>query len=141
MGQSASEAERLVQEYAELWNEQDFSRIPDVVPESFVHKTPPAPNGEVRGPDEVEAFMRQFTAAFPDFQAEVIDSVSSGDKAAVEIRFNMTHEGEFNDIPPTGREVEVQSLAMIQTEGGELQEIREYANMQDILDQLGVTES
>lgn len=140
MSESASEAEQLMQQYAELWSEQDFSNISDVVSESFVHKTPPAPNGEARGPDGVEEFMRRFTSAFPDFQAEIVDSLSSGDRAAVETKFTMTHEGEFNGIPPTGREVEIQSLAIVQTADGKLQEIREYADRQELLDQLGITE-
>lgn len=140
MPESTSEAERLVQEYAQLWNDQDFGRISEVVSEDFVHKTPPAPGGEVRGPDEVEEFMRQFTSAFPDFRAEIIDSLSSGEKAMVETKFNMTHEGEFNDIPPTGRQVEIQSLAKVKVEDGQLQEMNEYADQQEILDQLGVVE-
>lgn len=137
MAESASEPERLAQEYAELWTEQDFSRISEVVPESFVHRSPGAPGGEVQGPDGVEEFMRQITSAFPDFQAEIVDSISSEDKAAVETKFTMTHEGEFLGIPPTGREIEFQSLAKVQTAGGELQEFREYANVQELLDKLG----
>lgn len=140
MSESATEAERLIHQYAELWSNQNTSQISDVVSESFVHKTPMAPGGEIRGPDGVEEFMNQMTSAFPDFQAEIVESLSSGDRAAVETEFKMTHEGEFKGIPPTGQVVEMRSLAMVQTADGKLQEIREYADRKGMLDQLGVTE-
>lgn len=140
MSETATEAEQLVRQYADLWEEQDVSSISDVVPESFVHKTPPAPGGEARGHDGVEQFMRQISSAFSDLQIEIVDTLTSGDRAMIEAKFNMTHTGEFNGIPPTGREVEIQSLGKVRVADGELQEYVEYINLQELLEQLGVTE-
>lgn len=140
MAQEPREAERLARDYAELWNEQDYSKIPEVVSESFVHATPGAPDGEARGPDGVEAFMREITSAFPDFEVEIVDMLSDEKTVMTENRFTMTHEGEFDGIPPTGREVEFRSMGKFRVADGKLQELREYANVQEIYEQLGVTE-
>lgn len=140
MAQSTSETERLASEYVELWTQQDYGSISAVVSDSFVHETPAAPDGKVQGREGVEAFMREITTAFPDFEAELVDTLSSGERGMVETEFTMTHEGEFNGIPPTGREVEIRSLAKIRVADGKLQELVEYVNMQELAEQLGVTE-
>lgn len=140
MAQQAPEAEQLVKEYAALWNEQDYEHIADVVSESFVHSSPAVPNGEAHGPDGVEAFMREVTTGFPDFDVTPVAILSSGDLVMVEHKFTMTHEGEFNGIPPTGREIELGSMAKCRVADGKLQELREYLDMHSVLEQLGVTD-
>jgi predicted ester cyclase len=50
------------------------------------------------------------------------------------------HEGEFNDIPPTGREVELRAMAKFLVDDGKVTEHREYHDRQDFLEQLGVTD-
>jgi steroid delta-isomerase-like uncharacterized protein len=138
MTQETQEAEQLARDYAELWNEQDYSRIPDVVSESFVHVSPGAPDGEARGHDGLEEFMRQITASFPDFEVEIIDMLADEGTVMSENIFTMTHEGEYEGVPPTGQEVEVGSMAKLSVDDGKLQEVREYVNEQEIYEQLGV---
>ena len=138
MAEATREAEQLMRDYAELWNKQDYGKIPEVVSESFVHVTPGAPDGEARGPDGVESFMREIYTAFPDFEVEIIDMLVSEGTAMAESKFSMTHEGEFDGIPPTEREVEIQSMAKCKVSDSELQELREYVNVQEIYEQLGV---
>jgi steroid delta-isomerase-like uncharacterized protein len=141
MSQATQDVEQLVREYVELWNEQAYSDISDVVSDSFVHETPAAPEGEARGHDGLEMFMREITSGFPDFEATIVDIIVSEDRAMVETEFTMTHEGEFNGIPPTGAEVEIRSLANVRAADGDLQELREYLNQQEFLEQLGLTEA
>lgn len=140
MSQARTEPEQLLREWVDITNEQDYSKIPEVVSESFVWKTPGAPGGEVRGPEGAEEVIDAVTSGFPDFEAEIIDVLTSDDKGMAELRFTMTHEGEFNDIPPTGREAELQAMSTCRVADGKLQELRDYTNMQDLFDQLGVTE-
>lgn len=70
MAEATPEAEHLVKDYVEMWNDQEYSKIPDLVAESFVMYDPAAPaegvagpEREVHGPDGLEQFMR----SWPDF--------------------------------------------------------------------------
>lgn len=140
MARTAPDAERLVEEYTDLWSERDYSRIPEVVPESFVHATPGAPDGAVHGPDGLEAFMREMEAAFPDFEATVVESLVDGDTVMTENEFEMTHEGEFAGTPATGRTIQFRSMAICRVGDGELEEIREYLDMHGIHERLGAAD-
>ena len=51
-----------------------------------------------------------------------------------------THEGEFNEIAPTGRKFEINTMAKHLITDGKLQEERGYFDPQDVLAQLGVTD-
>lgn len=140
MAQTTPDAERLVKEYTDLWTEKDYSRIPEVVAESFVHETPGAPGSEVRGRDGLEAFMREMESAFPDFEVTILESVAEGDTVMTENEFEMTHEGEFTGIPATGRTVEFRSMAVCRVGDGELEEVREYLDMHGIYERLGAAD-
>jgi predicted ester cyclase len=51
-----------------------------------------------------------------------------------------THDGEYSGIPPTNREVEISGMAKILTENGKVVEDRLYYDLQEVFDQLGLTE-
>lgn len=135
MTDATQDAERTVREYAALWNDRAYAKIPDVVSESYVHD---GPAGVVRGRTGLEGLMREFTAAFPDFHVDVLDILVDGDTVVAESKYTMTHEGEFNDIPPTGREAEVRAMAKFHLEDGKIAEHREFHNQVELLEQLGV---
>ncbi|SEO92914.1 conserved hypothetical protein, steroid delta-isomerase-related [Halogranum amylolyticum] len=147
MAEATPRAEQLVREYVEIWNERAYSKIPDVVSESFVMSDPaapeegvPGPAREVHGPDGLEAFVRGVVDGFPDFRVTVGDLLSSDDLVMYEAEITMTHEGEFGGIPPTGRAVEVGEMSTFRVVDGKIQEHRAYFDQQEIYEQLGLTE-
>lgn len=141
MTEAATEAEQLAREYKDLWNERAYSKIPEIVSKSFVLYDETAPGGEVQGPDGLEVWMRQFTSAFPDFHVEILDVLADEETVMAEATYTMTHEGEFDGLQPTEREVELRSMAKFVVEDGKITEHREYHDRQKILEQLGVTEA
>jgi predicted ester cyclase len=50
-------------------------------------------------------FLVGIIGAFPDFHHNMIEVVAERDKVAVRFNITATHEGEFQGIPPTGKEV------------------------------------
>jgi len=140
MAQATTESERLVTEYVEAWNEQDYSAIPELVSESVVVYNPTAPSGVVHGRDELEAFMRGVVAGFPDFDLTILDLLADEDRVMYEAELTMTHEGEFEGIPPTGREVEIREMANCHVADGRIQEYRVYFNQQAVFEQLGLAD-
>lgn len=100
----------------------------------------PTPEGEVRGQDGLEEWIRQFTSPFPDFRVEVHDLLASEETAMAEATYTMTHEDEFDGIPSTERQVELRAMAKFVVEDGKVKEHWEYHDRRELLEQLGVTD-
>lgn len=140
MTQATPDAESVVRTHAEMWNERDYSKVPDVISETYVEYNPAMPEGEIRGPDELEGWMRQITSAFPDFRATVVDLLAGEDVVMTELEFAMTHEGEFNGISPTGREVTFRAMGRYLVDEGRVQELHNHFDPGELFEQLGVSQ-
>ena len=140
MARATRDAEGTVRAYVDVWNERDYSKIPEVVSESVSVYNPTAPGGEVHGRDGLEAFMRGVVAGFPDFHVAVHDVVSNDDLVMYDATLSMTHEGEFDGIPPTGREVEVSEMAKYHVADDKVREYRVCFDQQAVFEQLGLTD-
>lgn len=140
MAETQQEAEQVVRAHAKLWNEEDAGRIPEVISETYTEYNPAVPGGKIQGVDGFEEWFQEITTAFPDFQADLLDVLTDGQTAMVEVHFRMTHEGEFKGIPPTGRTVEFDAMAKFLIEDGRVEELRNYLDTQELFEQLGVTE-
>lgn len=139
MVETQQEAEQLIQAYGELWNEQAYSKIPEVVSAPFTGVFPEV-DGDVQGPEGLEDWMREFSSAFPDFQVEILDLIVRDDTVVAEGNYTMTHTGEFQGIPPTERAVEIPAMAKFLIEDGKVKEHKEYHDRYALLEQLGVTD-
>jgi len=139
MSDSGSEVERLVHAFAETMREQDYDRLPEILAEDFVWRTPAAPGGAVHGPQACREIMEQITGAFPDFRADPGHMFVDGNEGMATVRFSGTHDGEFMEIPATGREIELIGATKVRVANGKLQEQHDVANFQALLAQLGVT--
>lgn len=140
MTDNESEVERLIRAFAEIVNEQDYDRLPEIITEDFVWRTPAAPGSEVQGPEASREVMERITDGFPDFHAEPGDVFADGNEGMTTVRFTGTHEGEFMDVPPTAEEFELVGMSKVRVADGKLQEQHDVANMQVLLAQLGVAE-
>lgn len=135
---STTDYESLMSDYTALWN-GDFSKLA-VVAESVAVYHPFAPDGTVHGRESLEAFIREFHSGFPDFQITVDDWLREDGLIMKEWTVTGTHEGKFNDIPPTGREIETTGMAKILVADGKVQEDRLHYNPQLTVEQLGLTD-
>jgi predicted ester cyclase len=48
--------------------------------------------------------MKAFQASFPDMVHKIEDIIAQGDLVAIRYTVKMTHKGEFQGIPPTGKQ-------------------------------------
>lgn len=135
----ATEHEQLMRDYNELWN-GDFSKLA-VVADAVAIKHPAAPDGELHGREALEAFIGEYHSAFPDFHIEVHDWISQDEVIMKEYTMTGTHEGAFNDVPATGREIKSTGMGKIVVADGKVQEDRIYFNRLEALEQLGFTEA
>lgn len=129
------DVEQLMSDYFDLRN-GDLSKL-DVVSESFTFYLP---IDEVHGRDGAEAMQRDQENGFSDFTLEVDEMIVGDDIALWEWTATGTHEGEWQGIPPSGREVEFTGMSKTVIADGKIQENWAYFDPQNLLAQLGVTD-
>ncbi|MFB6361612.1 MAG: ester cyclase [Halobacteriales archaeon] len=146
MTDAAAEIEHLVESYGEVWNEGEYSKIPELVSESYVLHDPaipeevgPGPEGEAHGPEGLESFLRWLRSGFPDMEVTINDLLTNETVAMDEVTFTGTNSGELNGLPPTGREVELMLMTKFIIEDGKITEHRAYLDQREFAEQLGLT--
>lgn len=140
MAQVTPDAERLVKEWVDIWDEGDYSKMSNVLDESVTVYDPNAPEGELHGYDEIEAYISELRAGFPDLGMIIDDMISSDDVVMLEWTVTGRHEEEFNDVPPTEREIEITGMSKILIADGKVQEDRIYFDRHELFEQLGLAD-
>jgi predicted ester cyclase len=68
------------------------------------------------------ARANRLRAAFPDATVTLEDIFAEGDRVAYRLTIRATHQGAFQGIPPTGKQVTVSFTAIVRIEDGRLVE-------------------
>lgn len=140
MAQATSDVEQCVKDWVDIWNTGGYERLPDVLDESATVYDPGAPGGVLEGRDEFEAHLRELRTGFPDLTIEIEEMLSGEGVVMTEWTATATHEGEFNGIPATNREIELQGMSKTLIRDGEIVEDRVYHDFHAFLEQLGLTD-
>ncbi len=129
---SVEENKVLVREYFEAFANTDLAWMDERIAPDFVRHDPGLPF-EVRGPEGVKRLNSILLTAFPDIRLDAVeDEIGEGDEVLARLTMRGTHSGEFMDIPPTGRGVEVPVLDLFRIADGKL------AKHRAAIDNLGV---
>lgn len=140
MARTTAEAERIVDEYANAWNDHDFSKVSDLVSESIVVRNPNLPGGKLEGMDAYRGWFEEVTTGFPDFEVIIHETLARDDVVMSEVTYSMTHDGEFNGIPATGEHFEQRAMASFRVDGDKIVEHRDYIDRLETFEQLGLLE-
>lgn len=93
----------LVRESLEAFNAGDTEMLLAAMTPDFVMHLAEFP--QPLGRDAWREGFEMLRRAFPDLEAQLEDAIAADDKVAVRLSFRGTHDGEFQGIPATGREV------------------------------------
>lgn len=88
-----------------------------------------------------EGFRQIFTAfrtAFPDIHVTFEQELADGDYVIHRGYVTATHKGEFQGIPPTGKQIKIKSLDIWRVENGKAVENWVQLDMLGLMQQLGV---
>ena len=127
----------IVRRYIEeAFNNRKHDLLDELVAEDFVdhHLPPELPPG----PEGAKLWFGGAVAGFPDIHIVLKDMIAEEDKVAVRTEITGTHEGEFMDIPATGKEFAITGMAIARIADGRLAEWWENADMMGLMQQLGV---
>jgi steroid delta-isomerase-like uncharacterized protein len=138
MAETTSDVERRMNEWVDVWNTGAYERLADVLHESATVYDPGAPGGVLEGRDAFASHLRELRTGFPDFTIEIEELLSRDGIVVTEWTATGTHEGEFDGIPATGREIELRGMSKTSFRDGEVVEDRVYHDFHAFLEQLGL---
>jgi steroid delta-isomerase-like uncharacterized protein len=120
----------------ELISAGDIDGFGDLMAADFVeHEETP---GLAPTKEGVLEFFRMYKAAFPDLQMTAEEVLVSGDKTITRARATGTHQGELMGMPPTGKNVDVQLIDIMQfDDAGMIREHWGLVDMMAMMQQLG----
>ncbi|MEE8466325.1 MAG: ester cyclase [Dehalococcoidia bacterium] len=123
---------RFIEEFK---NNANHGIVDEFMSPDFVHHLtdPRLPEGR----EGIKLLGQAIVAGFPDVHAAVLDLLADGDKVIERTQTSATHTGEFNGIPPTGRQVGWTEIHIYRLEDGKIVEQWSEIDLLGLLVQLG----
>jgi predicted ester cyclase len=107
----------------------------ELIAPSFVnHDAPPGYEADREG---FRRFIGMFRAAFPDLRVTIEEQLADGDKVIDRGYGSGTHRGEFQGIPPTGKQFKVKYIDIWRVANGKMVENWVQMDMLSMMQQLG----
>src|SRR5438105_330301 len=85
--------------FNECWNEGRLDVVDELLAPEHVHHFP---DGDVHGPENIKAMIRNIRERFPDFQITIDDEIVGQDKVALRWTIRGTHQANGNSVEYTG---------------------------------------
>ena len=132
MSERTKEIARRLVEDAE--NRGDLTIVDELCAEDFINHTP---FGEMHGREAARQFISMLRAAFPDLYVVVEDQIAEADQVVTRWIARGTHQGDFQSVPPTGRQMEIMGITISRIADGRI--IEQWANpdLLSLLQQIG----
>src|SRR5262245_40637852 len=118
---SAEQNKALVRRvFEEGVNQNKPSIFNDLIAPDFVSSD--APPGTPHGPEAFRQFDAMFRTGFPDVHVTIEQAFADGDHVIHHGYVTGTHKGEFQGIPPTGKQVKIKYIDIWRVINGKLVE-------------------
>ncbi len=121
--------------YDEVLSQHNLAAFDELCTATFVEHGPGLTPDH--GAEETKQMLGSLWTAFPDARVTVEDMIAEGDKVVARVRSQLTHQGEFMGLPPTGKAVTFTVMDLLQFEHGTIAEMWAEADMLGLLQQLG----
>jgi steroid delta-isomerase-like uncharacterized protein len=120
--------------FEEMESQGNLAIADDIFARDFINHTP---FGEMHGPEGAKQFVTRLRTAFPDLHVTVEDQIAEGDKVATLWTARGTHQGKFQGIPATGKQMKVRGIVISQLANGKIVEQWGNPDVLGIMQQLG----
>ena len=90
------------------------------------------------GIEDLAGMVDSVYTAFPDFTHGIDEILADGDKVIVRLTDVGIQKGEYEGIPPTGKEVSFGAIAIMEIRDGKIVELWEEIDMLGFMQQLGM---
>ena len=116
--------------------DNDQTTLKELLAPDFLAHMPNMP-----GPLNREAFRQHlgmFAVAFSDGRMTVEDQIAEGDKVVTRATWRAIHSGNFQGLPPTGRQVAIGAIIVQRLKEGKIVEYWPLFDMMGLMQQLGL---
>ncbi|HSH80625.1 MAG TPA: ester cyclase [Herpetosiphonaceae bacterium] len=121
--------------YEEIFNRGNIDAADELVaPDVVDHNAPP---GLPPGLEGAKLLFGMFHTAFSQLHVTVDDLIAEGDKVVARGTMRGTHTGPFMNIPPTGKEFEIDWIDIYRIANGKQVEVWHLEDVLKLLQQLG----
>lgn len=118
----------------EIWNDGNLDAADELFHAEAVTPHAPLPPG----PAGCKVIASVFRAAFPDFHITIEDLIAEGDLVGARFHQTGTQLGELFGIPPTGRSVSFDEIAVVKIADGKILSTWFETDLVTLMQQLGV---
>ncbi len=127
----------LVRRFYEAFGENDQAALKEVLAPDLAAYSHGSP-----GPQDRETHVQViggWNAAFPDTRFTIEEQIAEGETVATRVTLRATHSGgEFQGLPPTGRQVEVSGVSIERIQGGRIAARSVHSDYLGMMQQLGL---
>ena len=88
------------------------------------------------GPEGFNLFYDWLRSAFADLRYKVEELIAEGDKVVTRWTWTCTHTGNYNDIPPSGKNIVITGIAVYRIENLKIVERWVELDLQGLMQQL-----
>jgi steroid delta-isomerase-like uncharacterized protein len=133
---SLQENKALVRRLVEnVQNQHNLAEIDELYSPNFIDHSGWA---DAQGIEGVKAFFTMMFTAFPDMHFIIRQQLAEEDQVATHKTFFGTHLGTFMGIPPTGKQVSIESMDILTIREGKITEHWSVGDFLGMMQQLGV---
>lgn len=118
---------------ANVFANRDFSALKDLMRDDYVQHNPLVGQGR----SGFEDFFAAWFKASPDFQFELKQIISEGDRVWVYGTYSGTHRGDWLGIPATGKAYKFDAVDIFRVQDGKLAEHWDVLDVYSLFKQLG----
>ena len=125
----------LLDRFVELFNEGRFEEAEgDFGPDGFSEEI--GTNRRLT-PSESTVNAREWKQAFPDARGTISNKIVDGERGAAEIVWRGTNTGSLMGQPPSGRDVAVRAVVVLETKDGKISRAAHYIDVAGLMAQVG----
>jgi steroid delta-isomerase-like uncharacterized protein len=124
----------IVRRFLEATVASDQDRLKELLAPDFVAHQP-------EGLQNRQAFLQHlssFRVAFSDSRFTIEEQIAEGDKVVTRATWQAIHSGEFQSLPPTGKQIEVSAILIGRIQDGKIVDSRSLFDQLSMMQQLGL---
>jgi steroid delta-isomerase-like uncharacterized protein len=131
----SEENKALARKFLRMFELGDSSMADEIVAADYYNHDAPDPSIGLEG---IKAAVTMFKNAFPDAQVKIAFQLTEGDKVVSRYTWSGTHQGEYYDIPATGKRANWTSTVTFRIADGRIREAWLNYDRLGLMQQLGV---
>ena len=121
--------------FEEIWNAGNLAIAEELfAPHYVLHVS----LGTFQGIEGLKQYVTGMRSAFPNIHITIEDQFADQDKSVIRWTARGTHQGTFQGIPPTGKQVTVLAISIFRWANGMAEEAWTIYDQLSLLQQLGV---